>query len=191
MKERPDWRYALKAHWDLNPWVYTEQIEEGTPRMFQSLVALADCPEAVGGFITLPGCTRYLKTWCKERHCPTKGWHGMRLEEIPLETKQPLTAEEDQKLVDMFQKVPLRRGQMVIFDSGQLHANFANYSDQLRLIQFIRMMPATEFCRNRDKFSAPRIIKDYPKVFTPRFIEEVLPSELDPTALKLLNIIPW
>jgi ectoine hydroxylase-related dioxygenase (phytanoyl-CoA dioxygenase family) len=39
------------------------------------------------------------------------------------------------------QRIPLRKGEMVIWNTAQAHANFANYSNKLRLIQFVRMMP--------------------------------------------------
>lgn len=64
-------------------------------------------------------------------------------------------------MCEQMQRFPLRRGQMVVFDGGQLHCNFgvksnhffnfvqlffcsANRSPNVRLIQFIRQIPATE-----------------------------------------------
>jgi hypothetical protein len=65
--------------------------------MYQSLVALDDCPEEVGGFYNTPGCTPFLKTWVSERRVPHRKWVSHR---IPI----------DDPMVKYLQKVPLRKG---------------------------------------------------------------------------------
>lgn len=55
MMDRPDWRHCLKPHWDLNPWKWIKETARGDPGQYQSLVAINDCPEPVGGFACIPG----------------------------------------------------------------------------------------------------------------------------------------
>ena len=69
--------------------------------MYQSLVALVDCPEEVGGFYNTPGCMPFLKTWTSEHKCPHRKWISHR---IPL----------DDPMVAHLQKVPLRKGKKKI-----------------------------------------------------------------------------
>lgn len=87
-EERPDWRWSLHPHWDWNPWVYQSMLNRGLPRMYQGafeaailmllspwadarspdrpgILALDDCPEEVGGHITIPGSAAYLPTWVR------------------------------------------------------------------------------------------------------------------------------
>jgi hypothetical protein len=61
--DRPDWRWNLHPHWDWNPWVYQAMVDRGLPRMYQGIIALDDCPEEVGGHITIPGSAAYLPHW--------------------------------------------------------------------------------------------------------------------------------
>jgi hypothetical protein len=68
--DKPEWRYHLKPHWDLNPWVYVQNLAKGDPPMYQGLVALDNCPEEVGGFCTVPGSTRFLTTYTTEHKAP-------------------------------------------------------------------------------------------------------------------------
>jgi ectoine hydroxylase-related dioxygenase (phytanoyl-CoA dioxygenase family) len=61
--DRPDWRWNLHPHWDWNPWVYQAMVDRGLPRMYQGIIALDDCPEEVGGHVTIPGSAAYLPHW--------------------------------------------------------------------------------------------------------------------------------
>jgi hypothetical protein len=114
LTERPDWRYQLRPHWDVNPWVYCKQVKAGEWKMYQGLVALDDCPEEVGGFQvlfqltsthkkTVPGSANFLPTWCSEHKAPSMRAHS---EPVPL----------SDPMVKYFQRVPLRKGEMVIWD---------------------------------------------------------------------------
>lgn len=70
---------------------------------------------------------------------------------------------EDDQIISRLQRIPLRKGEMVIWNSALVHCNFPNYSNQMRLIQFIRMLPATELCENKDRYAAKRILHQYPE----------------------------
>jgi len=146
-RDRPDWHYELKMHWDVNPWLYTKEMEENHHKMYQGLVALVDCPEEVGGFICVPGSTKFLPQWTREKP---------PINDKPLSVQVP----SDDVMLQYAQRVPLRKGEMVIWDSGQAHANFANTCDKPRVYQFIRMCVACDRCKERDRFSSPRVLNE-------------------------------
>jgi len=70
--DRPDWRYELKPHWDLNPWQYVHELKRGHAPWYQGIIAVDDCPESVGGFCCVPGSTRFLERWTKFNVAPDK-----------------------------------------------------------------------------------------------------------------------
>jgi len=71
---------------------------------------------------------------------------------------------EHDPMVKKLQKVPLRKGEMVIWNGGSVHCNFRNNDSKMRLIQFVRMLPNDPFCIERDKRAAPAMLSD-PQVF--------------------------
>jgi len=148
IKDRDDWRYNLKLHWDFNPWVLCKWKEQNDPLMFQALVALVDCPEEVGGFSCVPCSTAFLKTWTIERPCPRMDRASMRVPD-----KDPMQ--------NYIQHVPLRKGEMVIWNSAQAHANFPNHANRMRIIQFIRMLPADKQSNDKDRYAPYRIRHKY------------------------------
>jgi len=172
--DRPDWRKSLLPHWDCNPWVYVQMLHRKEPNMYQGLVALEDCPVEVGGFLSTPGCIRFLKTWTEERKTPHKKWISHRIQ-------------INDPMVNHLQKVPLRKGELVIFDTGQLHCNFENNSSKYRLFQFIRMMPATRMSRDKDRFSPTRAMED--KMY--RHIDLNKTIKLTPLGRRLIGLDDW
>jgi len=172
--DRPDWRHQLRPHWDVNPWKHCIEMAEGQWPMYQGLVALDDCPEEVGGFLSVPGSSQYLPTWCKEHKAPS-----MKAHSTPIPLSDPM--------VKYFQRVPLRRGEIVIWNSAQAHCNFANQSSHMRLYQFIRMLPAFKECQNKDRFSPRKIMKQYPD-FCKEWSSTV---QLSPLGKKLTALEGW
>jgi len=83
------------------------------------------------------------------------------------------------------QKVPLRKGELVIWDTGQVHCNFANYSNHPRLYQFIRMLPATQENQDEDKFSPRRIMKEK------KYRDIDFSIITDPIGRKLVGLDEW
>jgi len=175
--ERPDWRFNLKPHWDINPWVYSKDLIKNEPHMYQGLVALDDCPIEVGGFCVVPGSVDFIHNWCKENPQPELSYRGS----IPGSHK--LAADDIQ--IPYLQNVPLRKGEIVIFDSGQVHCNFSNYSNKMRLFQFIRMLPATLVSERKDKYAARIILKKYRGKYN---LENIT---LTPLARKLIGLDQW
>jgi hypothetical protein len=133
-KNRKDWKWELKPHVDVNPWKYTEELDKGYPHQYQGVLSLVDSYDtwcSTGGFRIVPGCANILKEWTKRFPDPTKG-EGVSYH---------LT--ETDPLYNKLQRIPLRKGEVCIWDSGCVHANFSNTSStDFRLVQYVSMAPA-------------------------------------------------
>lgn len=147
---RSDWRYQLKPHFDVFPWSYVK--EDKVPKMYQAIIAIDDCSEEVGGFAGVPGSAPYLEKWCSLKKEPSSKGKHVRRNHYPGEKSD---------IAKNMQHFPLRKGDVVIFDSGTCHANFPNNSTRSRHIQFVRMCPNEPECIARDQYVAPRSIKDH------------------------------
>merc|ERR1711879_686168 len=64
------WSTGLAPHWDLNPWRFLEDMGSGFDPGYQGLVALTDQTVETGCHMTLPGCTKFMEQWCRERVRP-------------------------------------------------------------------------------------------------------------------------
>jgi len=164
----------LLLHWDYNPWVLHKWINNGDPEPFQGLVALVDCPEEVGGFMAVPGSHTFLTQWISERPCPRMSRASLRL--------PPYDPMQNYK-----QKVPLRKGEMVIWYSRTAHCNFPNYSDKMRIHQYVRCLPATKQSQDRDRYAPKRIMH---KERDDEFTDWSLPF-LTPLGRKLVGLDDW
>jgi len=100
----------------------------GIPKV-QGLVALVDSRKDDGGFITVPGFTSYLPEWSKK----TKKYNGMHF----------VGVKKNQKFIEKAQKITMRAGSVVIWNSCQPHCNFSNNSSNFRFCQYIKMFPAS------------------------------------------------
>jgi hypothetical protein len=118
---RPGFEYKGFIHWDYDP--------ETKPQNVQGVLALADQEdEHMGGFQCIPELFRTYDTW------------KLTQPEDRNHFKPDITAFED-KLV----KVKLQAGDLLIFNSSQPHGIRPNLSkDQVRIAQYISMMPAEE-----------------------------------------------
>lgn len=177
IRERPDWRYNLKLHWDYNPWILRKWEEDGEPPLFQGVLALADCPEEVGGFSCVPCSAEFLTTWTSERPCPRMDKASMRVPE-----KDPMQ--------NYIQHVPLRKGEMVIWNSKTAHANFPNNSSKMRIHQYIRMLPADKQSNDKDRYAPVRIMHKWRTDPFTTFSVEGLPY-LSDLGRKLVGLEPW
>ena len=118
---RPGFEYKGFIHWDYDP--------ETKPQNVQGVLALADQEdEHMGGFQCIPELFRTYDTW------------KLTQPEDRNHFKPDITGFED-KLV----KVKLQAGDLLIFNSSQPHGIRPNLSkDQVRIAQYISMMPAEE-----------------------------------------------
>jgi len=120
----------------------------------------------------VPGSRKFLPQWCKEHVKP----HNKSIL-VRVENSDPVLKYQ--------QKIPLRKGEMVIWSSGNVHCNFPNYSSKMRLMQFARMMPALMACQDRDRFCCRRILRAFPDELTKRNVQ------LTELGSKLMGLVPW
>ena len=118
---RPDFQYKGFIHWDYDP--------ETRPQNVQGVLALADqTDEDMGGFQCIPELYRTYDTW---------------------KLTQPEGRDRFKPDISTFHnqivKVPLEKGDLLIFNSTQPHGIRPNKSkDKVRIAQYISMMPAEE-----------------------------------------------
>ncbi len=116
---RPGHEYKGFIHWDYDP--------ETNPQNVQGVLALADQKdETMGGFQCVPELFRTYPTW---------------------KLSQPEDRNHFQPDVSGFEivKVPMQKGDLLIFNSMQPHGIRVNNSgSKVRIAQYISMMPAEE-----------------------------------------------
>jgi len=148
IRDRDDWRYSLLLHWDVNPWVLQKWRDQGDDELYQGVVALDDCPDEVGSFMAVPGSHTFMSQWIKEHPCPYMSRDSMR-------------PPADDPMQHHRQRVPLRRGEMVIWYTRTAHCNFPNNSNKMRHIQYVRCLPATRYSQDKDRYAARRIMNKW------------------------------
>lgn len=133
LKDHPEWRQNLRLHWDMNPWAYIGEKENERYQRYQALVAIMDSPEEVGGFRAVPGSHHlYLENWAKTNEMP---------EDYNMTSYRSIKISDDDPAQHLSQNVPIKAGDMLVFDSRLLHGTFPNTSRSMRLVQYVRMMP--------------------------------------------------
>jgi hypothetical protein len=138
-------------------------------RKLQGILALVDCREDDGGFHAVPGFQHFIQTWTKQN------------QELCLETDgggDPTTVQipENDPIRQHIQRMPIRKGSLLIWDSRLPHGNFPNNSNSMRIVQYLHMAPV-----------ADEAIRSYP------LSKDDLPSEFRLTDLgkKLYGFKPW
>eukprot|EP00027_Filamoeba_sp_ATCC50430_P014829 CAMPEP_0168567166 /NCGR_PEP_ID=MMETSP0413-20121227/14848_1 /TAXON_ID=136452 /ORGANISM="Filamoeba nolandi, Strain NC-AS-23-1" /LENGTH=413 /DNA_ID=CAMNT_0008599315 /DNA_START=169 /DNA_END=1407 /DNA_ORIENTATION=+ len=156
VEDKPEWRTNRAwTHWDLNPWKWTIDVEngraykydnlisenndsvnDGVPKL-QGLLALADSKDEDGGFCAVPGFHKMLKEWATLT-TDTEYYEKSKsiFEIFYLPKEDPLHHE--------LQKVTMRAGSLLIWRGELPHCNFPNESTNLRINQYIKMFPAQE-----------------------------------------------
>ena len=117
---RPGSDYKGFIHWDYDP--------ETKPQNVQGVLALADqMDEKMGGFQCIPELFRTYDTWKLTQPADRNRF-------------KPDTTGFEDKLV----KVKMEAGDLLIFNSSQPHGIRPNWSNKVRIAQYISMMPAEE-----------------------------------------------
>ena len=118
---REGFKYNSFIHWDYDP--------ETKPQQVQGVLALADqTDENMGGFQCIPWLFRNYDTWKLSQPKDRDRF-------------QPDISDLEDKIV----KVPMEAGDLLIFNSSLAHGIRLNKSaDQVRIAQYISMMPAQE-----------------------------------------------
>lgn len=152
---KEEWKSLRNPHWDLNPYVWTEQytpqgsenrkfyssysslLSEGnaTPSYgyakLRAVLQLSESRENTGGFECLAGFNRYIQTWCREnpllprQYVSAYGWN------VPSESP----------VAKNMQKILVRKGSLIIFSGELPHTMFPNESSGFRYAQYLRMAP--------------------------------------------------
>lgn len=159
-------------HWDTDTSRYPD-----IPFRVQGVLALTDTDESMGGFQCVPELYRDLASWLPKQQAD-------RNPRVPDLTGYAIT------------KVPMKAGDLVIWDTLLPHGNGHNVSDRPRLAQYITMAPAQEGDEElrqariqswRDRLPGPRFPGD------PRQIEQRTgtTAELTPLGRKLLGLDRW
>jgi hypothetical protein len=112
---------ALPLHVDQNPNVHPDF------RTVQGVLALADCPAERGTFVAVPGSKRYFPAYAEMAE--NKGEYIQLRDEC-----NPTVAKILRRRA---QKLPLRAGDLVTWDSRTTHANSENVSDLTRYVAYI------------------------------------------------------
>jgi hypothetical protein len=121
--DQPRYRASLVAHWDLP----IEKIDT-LPFGVQGVLALVDTPPEVGGFTCVPGFHKVAAEWVKSR--PGQGSTVPDLSELPPGFEMV--------------PVPMKAGDLLIWNRLLLHGNGYNLSNTPRMAQYITMFPAPE-----------------------------------------------
>jgi hypothetical protein len=106
-------------------------------RKLQGILALVDCREEDGGFHAVPGFQHFIQTWTKQN------------EQLCLEVNQngdPTTVQipEDDPIRQHIQRMPIRKGCLLVWDSRLPHGNFPNNSNGMRIVQYLHMAPVAD-----------------------------------------------
>ena len=62
------------------------------------------------------------------------------------------------------QMIPLRKGELVVWDMRQFHGTFTNTSSQPRIGQFVRYIPEADWSQKLDRFSPNSVYEKYPEL---------------------------
>lgn len=138
-------------------------------RKLQGILALVDCHEENGGFHAVPGFQHYINTWTKQNQeaCFDSNKGG-----------DPTTVQipENDPIRQHIQRMPIRKGSLLVWDNRLPHGNFPNNSNAMRIVQYLHMAPVSD-----------EAVRPYP------LIKDDLPSKFHLTSLgeKLYGFKSW
>ena len=174
----PDYDHKGFTHWDVD----TSKLP--LPFRVQGELALANTSEDMGGFQCVPGFHRDLDKWIAQQPADRNPSHP-DLNALP----------PDMRVTP----IPMRAGDLLIWNTLLAHGNGHNVSAKPRLAQYITMSPANEDdeaerlaridrWQNRKK---PPYDRAFPG--DPRRLEELhgTTAELTPLGRKLLGLDRW
>lgn len=121
---RDDWQTESRwLHWDQNPW------EEPDFVRVQGVLAISDHTENSGGFHCVPGFAPQWKAWGEANKASKRTG---ALVDVPRE--DPMR--------HAIQRITMRPGSAVLWDSRTPHGNFPNSSPGWRMCQYLGFHPA-------------------------------------------------
>lgn len=201
--QTPDEKATGFMHWDLNPNIRPRVRE------VQGLIALTDTDESMGGFHCLPSLYKLLDEWIDS--LPTKkaiytsfglyadGSHAYEF--YPPKAGQVWMRWAEENEIDRpeyswpIEKVPMKAGDLLIWDSYLPHGNGANKSDKTRYCQYISMIPpgsSRDLCERVACWYGNRPPSGLAFFGDPRCIEQQKePARLTDLGEKLLGTAKW
>jgi len=141
--DKPEWKTLYNwLHWDMNPWTgLTTQFswKSKDPRKnrgydqtkVQGILSCVDCGPDDGGFHCVPGFHKHIR-----------GWANKNLDKFPkkdFDLAGSLQVPKGDPIWQDVQKVPFRKGSIMIWSSCLPHGTFPNDSNHGRMIQYIKM----------------------------------------------------
>jgi hypothetical protein len=120
---------GLPLHVDQNPTVHADFTT------VQGVLALVDCPQERGTFVGVPGSKKYFSKYASYIK---EGYKG---EYIPLPEESGIYQELSQRQ----QCIPLKKGNIVSWDSRTTHANSDNLSSLNRYVMYVATGVAKEY----------------------------------------------
>jgi len=141
VRNKPEWKTIEGwLHWDMNMWtgwtttfswkVLDNSQNRGYDRLrVQGWVSVVDCGPADGGFHCVPGFSSHMRGWAyqnKDKFNPKR-----------FDTTFQVPA--DDPIRKDIQRVAVRKGSLVIWNSKTPHGTFPNDSSHGRMIQYITM----------------------------------------------------
>lgn len=170
---RQDWDFRGFIHWDIDTSL------KPVPFEVQGLIALTDTSQEQGGFQCVPGFHRRFPEW-------------VRTQPSDRDPFRPDTSGME------IQKIEMKAGDLLIWNSLLPHGTSANLSNRPRLAQYITMFPAqpedSELRRWRIR-AWQECLKPEGPAFPgdPRDLERknCRPAELTELGRKLLGLDPW
>lgn len=161
-------------HWDANP-----NVRPVRPFEVQGLVALTDTDENMGGFRCLPDLYRSLDVWLAGQPCG-RAPHPFLRKPYPY---------------GPFEKVPMRAGDLLVWDSLLPHGNGPNRGERTRYAQYVTMRPAGPEWERKDRvrcFDGRLPPSGWAFPGDPRGLEESQPlASLTRLGRKLLGLEDW
>ena len=166
LKDFPSWKSDKNIHFDRNPWHYMNSlnpISNAFPKEYnylpsfcgeyneagrfddravklQALINFVDNRDQDGGFILVPKFHKFFKEWVEA----TKNTIGKKYSGSSF-----LIMNRIDQVGQMGVRIPLRAGDMLVWDVCMPHGSQPNDSSQMRLCQFLKMYPAMKANKNR------------------------------------------
>jgi len=141
VRDKPEWKTISQwLHLDMNPWngwtttfswtaVDNEKNRGYDRTKVQSWVSLTDCGPNDGGFHCVPGFAPHIR-----------GWAHKNLDHFnPKNFDTTFQIPKDDPIRKDIQRVPVKAGSLVVWDSKTPHGTFPNDSNHGRIIQYIKM----------------------------------------------------
>ena len=173
----PGYNESGFIHWDLDT---SRPLPERLG--VQGVLALTDTTAEMGGFQCVPGFHRVLEDWMREQPAD-RNPRSPDLSRLP----------EGYRVTP----IPMRAGDLVIWNRLLAHGNGRNQGERPRLAQYITMYPAGDEAQRQDRIAcwqerrAPSFWeRDIPEPYRDRERSQ-LPAELTPLGQKLLGVDLW